>query len=60
MERNLNIFTVLRVLFTFAICAYHSRTANKFLSNDVFLAKIFEKFYLAVEGHFVISGWLNA
>ena len=60
MERNLNIFVVLRVVFTFCICAYHARRACDFLLNGVFMSSIVEKAYIAVDGHFLISGWLNA
>ena len=48
------------MVFTFCICAYHARRASDFLLNSVFMTSVLEKFYIAVDGHFVISGWLNA
>ena len=59
-NRNISIFLVLRVILTFAVCAYHACDVRNFLQNEIFPIQIINKFHLAVDGHLIISGWLNA
>lgn len=60
MERSeIAVFTAYRAIFTILITVFHALGTNFYLKNNVIGSNILEKGYLAVDGFFLISGWLN-